>query len=99
MVIQFCRRAMMYQWTRGSDSCDSAPQREEIDEARFLDPFLPKPEELPPRRLIKADPYGEYPDAPEHIWLDSAMRLVDPPVQPTTQASQDGSSARPNDAS
>lgn len=85
-VLEFARAAMRYQWTRSLDSFDEAPPLLAVDVARFLDRYIPSPDELPPLCFTKADPYGRHADAPEHIWLDSDLRPVPASGQDTLSA-------------
>lgn len=79
LALEFARGAMDHQWMRGLDSDDDEPPLHPVDAERFLDRYVPSPDELPPRCFTKAHPYGNHSDAPEHIWLDSHLRQVPAP--------------------
>lgn len=77
----FAVPAMQRLWKYGSDSMGPAPLKTPIDTDRFIKRYLPAPESVPPRRFTLADPYGEHPDAPRYVWLDSNFREVPEPQE------------------
>lgn len=86
------RSVLPYAWMPGCDTLGAPPRLTPVDSGRFLDRYIPKPEELPPREFIKIDPDNEYPDAGSK-WFDSFNREVPPPDGPQASvesAAEDG---------
>lgn len=78
-VLGFVDGALGRTWQYCLDTLDDPPPCPPVDAARFLAPFIPRPEDIPPRRFVKADPDGRYPDAPDYVWLDAHLREVPSP--------------------
>lgn len=85
---------MPYAWKDGSDSLyGGPPPLEPVDSERFLVRYIPKLEDLPPRKCIKYDPDHQYPDMPKFKWFDSLNQEVpqpDGPVQAAASESERG---------